>query len=178
MAIMALIVYALSAGVAYLAGLFLPQGPWTPYAPLLIFYHVFLILLLIVDGINGEQKIGISLSIPLTAISHFAFLGALIGVVFMREYVPFFGLVRYILPGMAPFEAKWLFEGKKTAHVTVEPSHLPPGSTEDYVAFAEYMKQKHRRFARAGRSLQDEFVAWSADRAKQRAAAAAQQETT
>ena len=174
MAIIGLLVYALSYGVGYAAGYFLPQGEWTPYVPLLVAYHLFLISLLVMLHIGEEQKVGMSMSLPMTAISHLAFLGALIGVVFMRQYVPFFGLVRYLLPGIAPFEAKWLFEGKRKVSAVPEPAHLPPGTTDDYTAFAEYMSGSNRRFARGGRGVHDEFVAWSADRAKRRAAEAAE----
>lgn len=178
MVIAGLIAYVFSYGVGYLAGYLLPQGPWTPYVPLLVAYHVFLASLLAAFAISGEQKVGLSMSFFMTAISHIAFVGALVGVVHMREYVPLFGLVRYLLPGLAPFEAKWLFEGQRKVQTETGWKPMPSGSAEDYIDFTEYMKQKNRRFARAGRSVHDEFVAWNADRVKRRADEATEQETT
>lgn len=167
MAVIGLVVYALCDLVAFLLEKALPDAPWAPYVPLLVSYHLFLIFLLIALGMRGEQKIGISLGIPMTVISHLAFVGGLIGIVFGREYVPLFGLVRYVLPGLAPFEARWLFEGKRKERV-IDQRPLPQGSAEDYDEFLQYMRQKDRRFQKPGRSIHDEFEAWNADRAKRR----------
>jgi hypothetical protein len=169
MAVLGLLLYIVSDAVGFAVGYFLPVGPWTPYAPLLVAYHLFLIGLVVILGISEEQKIGISLGIPMTIIGHIAFLGALVGVVFMREYVPLFSLVRYALPALAPFEAKWLFEGKKKAHTSIEPQRTPKATQDEYSEFLVYLRQKDRRFQRPGRSVQEEFKLWQADRAKKRA---------
>jgi hypothetical protein len=84
-------------------------------------------------------------------ITHLAFLGALIGVVFGRQYVPFFGTVRYALPALAPFEAQWLFEGKRKDR-SIEERPLPAGSAEGYDQFLKYMRQKDRRLMKPGRA--------------------------
>lgn len=169
MAILGLLLYIACDAVGFAVGYFLPVGPWTPYVPLMVAYHLFLICLVVILGISGEQKVGISLSVPMTVITHIAFLGALIGVVFMREYVPLFSLLRYALPALAPFEAKWLFEGKKEAHTAPRPQPTPKGTRDEYGEFVQYLGQKDRRYQRPGRSVQEEFAAWKAGRAKMQA---------
>lgn len=169
MVVVKLVVYVLCDAVGFLVAYLLPDGPWTPYLPLMIAYHLFLIFLIVSLAVSDEQKIGLSMPIPMIVITHLAFLGALIGVVFGREYVPFFGFVRYALPALAPFEAQWLFEGKRKDRSTEE-RPLPAGTAEDYDQFLKYMREKDRRFMQPGRSVHDEFAAWSADRAKRRSA--------
>jgi hypothetical protein len=61
MAVLGLLLYIVSDAVGFAVGYFLPVGPWTPYAPLLVAYHLFLIGLVVILGISEEQKIGISL---------------------------------------------------------------------------------------------------------------------
>lgn len=166
---MALIVYILCDAVAALVAFVLPEGPWTPYVPLMVAYHLFLLYLVLATAFLGEEKVGISMSIPMTVITHAAFLGALIGVVMGRHYVPLFALVKYAVPGLAPFEAKWLFEGARKAQRAEEEPPLPAAPMEEYNEFLEYLRQKERKFLQPGRSIRKEFLAWQAHRKKQRA---------
>jgi hypothetical protein len=170
MAVVSVVLYVLASLAGYLVGKVMPDGPWAPYVPLMVAYHIVLFGLIAYLGISGEQKLGLSMPIVMTVITHIAFLGALIGVVMGRQYVPWFGLLRYVLPGIAPFEATWLFEGRQKTQSNAEIEPMPEGTNEDYNDFLVYMRQKDRRFARPGRSVNDEFVAWTADRAKRRAA--------
>ena len=168
---MKLVAYLLCTAVGYLAGHYLPESPATPYLPLLISYHLFLLYLIAWVAITGEQRIGLSTPLPMAIISHLACLGALIGIVMGRQYVPLFGLLQYVVPGLAPFEVKAIFEGAKSGHGPVEPGRMPAGSSDDYAEFLLYLKQGKRRFERAGRSINDEYAAWLKDRAKKRAVA-------
>jgi hypothetical protein len=176
MYVVALVVYALCDLVGILVAFALPDGPWTPYVPVVVAYHLFLIFRIISLAIGGEQKIGLSMPIPMLILTHLAFLGGQIGVVFGREYIPLFSLLRYAVPALSAFEAKWLFEGKRKARV-VEDKPLPPGSADDYNEFLQYLREKDRRFQKPGRSIHEEFEAWSADKAKRRAAEQTESET-
>jgi hypothetical protein len=164
----ALIAYVLCDLAAFAVGYFLPESPWTPYVSPLVAYHLFLACLLVYLWLDGEQKMGFSYSIPMTVITHLAFMGALIWVVMGREYIPQYGILRYGLGGLAFFEATWLFEGKKKALQSVESGPLPEGSSDDYDLFVEYLRGKDRKFLKPGRSIHEEYEAWSADRAKRR----------
>jgi hypothetical protein len=124
-------------------------------------------------GVTGEQKIGLSTSFPMAVIGHLCFVGAMIGMVLGREQVPLFGLLQYVVPGLAPFEVRWLFERPNAPHAAVEPANMPQGTHDDYAEFTEYLRGK-RKFQRAGRSASEEFAIWRADREKQRKVVAAQ----
>jgi hypothetical protein len=169
--ILFIIAYALSAGGSYAAGRYLPESAASPYIPLLAGYHILLLILIVDEALTGEQKLGLSMSLPLAIISHLAFVGGMVGLVLGRQHVPLFGLLQYAIPGLAPFEVKWVFEGKKPEHVAVESAPMPRGTQDDYAEFLEYMRQGKRKFQRAGRSMNDEFAAWRADRDKRRPAA-------
>jgi hypothetical protein len=49
---------------------------------------------------------------------------------------------------------------------------MPAGTHDDYAGFTDYLRGK-RKFQRAGRSANEEFALWRADRDKNRALAAA-----
>lgn len=162
MNVILLVAYVLCNLAGTMLGRVLPDSPWTPYVPLMVSYHLFLACLILKLGITGEQKIGLSLPLPMAVITHAAFLGALIGTVMGKQYFPLFGLLRYVIPGLAPFESKWLFERKGIPTSKEERQPMPEGTHEEYSDFLEYLRQKDRRFDLAGRSLNDEFVAWKA----------------
>jgi hypothetical protein len=164
--------YVVCAGAGYAAGHYLPTSAATPYIPILVSYHLFVLCLILHAGVTGEQKVGLSVSLPLAVISHMCFVGAMIGMVLGREIVPLFGLLQYVVPGLAPFEVKWLFERPKASHVAAEPTDMPEGTHDDYAGFTEYLRGK-RKFQRAGRSANEEFRLWRADQNKNRALAAA-----
>ncbi|UWZ82691.1 hypothetical protein [Occallatibacter riparius] len=170
---MPFVVYVLCAGVGYLAGNYLPASAATPYIPVLVSYHLFVLYLIMHVGVTGVQKIGLSMSVPMAIVGHLCFVGAMIGMVLGREKVPLFGLLQYVVPGLAPFEVRWLFERPKTSHVAMEPENMPQGTHDDYAEFTEYLRGK-RKFQRAGRTANEEFSMWRADREKQRKVAAAQ----
>jgi hypothetical protein len=116
----------------------------------------------------SEQKVGMSMPLPAAVITHLAFLGAMIGIVMGRRYVPLFTLLQYAVPSLAPFEVKWLFERATRRDAVVEHERMPEGTLTDYAEFVEYMKQSNRKFQKPGRSIKDEYEAWSKTRSKNR----------
>jgi uncharacterized membrane protein required for colicin V production len=163
---MAFVAYLLSAAVGYLAESYLPYSDASPFIALLVSYHLFLTYLIVQAFVKSEQKLGVSMSLPVAFITHLAFLGAMIGVVMGRQYVPLFALLKFVIPGLAPFEVKWVFEGKQHSGPAAEPPRMPAGTHEEYTEFIGYMKQSNRKFQRAGRGLHEEFTLWLKHRHK------------
>jgi hypothetical protein len=91
-----------------------------------------------------------------------------------RRYVPFFGLIGLFVPGLAPFEAEWLFSGgAKTEEKKVEPAvHVEIKETSDeYAEFMKYISGSKREFKKLGQSPKDEYNQWRAARASQKTVA-------
>jgi hypothetical protein len=166
-----IVAYALSTGVSYAAGHYLPVTAASPYIPLLASYHILLLCLIANAALTGEQKLGLSMSLPMAIITHLAFVGGMIGMVLGREHVPLFGLLQYVVPGLVPFELKWVFEGRKPGHSAAQSSPMPSATEDDYQEFLRYLRQDGRKFQRAGRSVNEEFALWRAARDKRRHAA-------
>jgi hypothetical protein len=143
------------------------------YAIILIAYHLLLAVLVI----SGQNKKGLSLPIGQAVLSHCAFLALFISLPYAASHIPFFSIVRWCIPGLAPFEAKWLFSGKeKMIHTTPDDqprTHLYETTAEDHEAFREYLLQPQRLFRKPGMTVDDEFKAWLANRASKRPAAPA-----
>jgi hypothetical protein len=165
---MVLVAYVLCSAVGYFAGLYLPYSVASPYLPLLISYHLLVLCLIFRVAITGEQKLGLSVPLPLAVLGHLACVGGMIGMVMARREVPFFAILQYIVPGIAPFEIGWIFEGNKHRHVAVETTQMGKGTLEDYAEFVEYLKKSSRRYQRAGRSVTEEYAAWLKHRDRKR----------
>lgn len=170
---MPFVMYVICAGVGYALGRVLPESAATPYIPILVSYHLLLLCMIVYAWAKGEQRPGLSMPLPVAVFTHLAFIGAMLGYVFGRHSMPLYGLVQYTVPGLAVFEAKWLFESSKPGHAQAEPEKMPEGTQDDYAEFTEYLRGK-RKFQRAGRTANEEFAMWRADREKQRQVAAAQ----
>jgi hypothetical protein len=160
------IVAILCTVAGYVLAQYIPAGPLSIYAPLLISYH----LLLAFTIVTAVQDKGVSLPIGSTVLYHVAFLVLLIVSAEARTMIPFFSIVRYFIPNLALVEAAMLFSGKgkkKQGRVEVHEQDAASNSTaEDYEEFILYMRSGHRPFAKAGRSVRDEFNSWLAHRAK------------
>src|ERR1019366_5172083 len=83
------------------------SGTLATYAYVIGCYHVVLLLAIL---FKNKEK-GFSLPIGSTLITHLACLVLVVGLAAGRHYIPFFSLIKYIIPGIAPFEANWLFSG-------------------------------------------------------------------
>jgi hypothetical protein len=173
----------------------LPDTVLATYTYILVSYH----LVLAFKVFTAEKKAGLSLPIGQTILTHLACVGVLVGLAVGRHQIPFFGIIRYFIPGLAPFEAEWLFSGEKkkierisatddeaiqaaTMHVEpgdvaavaaaqAAPSTFFTSTGEEYNEFLELMRQGKRPFRKPGISIRDEFELWLAARAKARAAA-------
>ncbi|HEV2484491.1 MAG TPA: hypothetical protein VGT08_03075 [Terracidiphilus sp.] len=187
---MRLAVFLICSGIGYLLGRYLPD-PLAAYVSILVSYHLFLAWLLI----TADHEAGFSFPILSTVVTHLACLALLIGLAMGQRYVPFLGLVRIFVPGLAPFECDWLFSGGRKKK---DPSKLPeaaqavatgtittvaaaPATAEpeytfdDHDEWRRYLAKPHRPFKKAGLSLGDEFKQWHAARAQSRATASENQ---
>lgn len=183
---MKLAVFLICSGVGYLLGHYLPD-PWAAYVSILVSYHLFLGWLLI----TADHEAGFSFPILSTVVTHLACLALLIGLAMGQRYVPFLGLVRIFVPGLAPFECNWLFSGgrkkKDSAEVPVNSQTAASGTAtgaaaasatpepeytfDDHDEWQRYLVKPNRRFRKAGLPIGEEFKQWHAARAQSRAAA-------
>jgi hypothetical protein len=163
------IVFLVSILVGYLLARFLPEGAWSAYAPMLISYHLFLAYLVFA----GEHKGGFSMPVFSTILTHSAFLAILIGLAVGRHYVPFFSVVRVIIPALAPFESKWLFSGGKPKKAAAEdeaavgssaPASIPLGmahtTTTDIASTSEPLAAGNVTEAPEAEYTADDQTAW------------------
>jgi hypothetical protein len=142
---------------------------WAPYDSVLFSYNLFLAWLLI----SGSRKTGISLPILSTILTHLACLALITGLTIAFAHGPSY--LDFCLAGMAVFERYWIFNGKEKNESTdaALPSQIPEATVDDQEAFRDYLTQEDRRFRRPGRSVDEEFSFWLADRVKKKAEAAA-----
>ncbi len=151
-----------------LIGHYLFEGATAEYASLLISYHFFLAILVF----TARQEKGLSMPLGMTVLTHTAVLGLLVGLAYEHEHIPFFGIVRWCIPALAPFEINWLFSGKgKIVAAAEAPQAMPEATAEDHEAFREYLAQEDRAFRKPGISISDEFNLWLVDRSQKQAAA-------
>jgi len=152
--------------IGFVIGHYILHGAVAAYASVLISYHLYLAFLIAV----AENEKGLSLSLGTAILSHGAFLALLIGLPYLRERVPFFGLISLLVPGLAPFEAMWLFSGSGEGEKTESTSNTTyaESTVEEQEAFRMYMQQGPRTFRKPGRTIDQEFEAWIADRNKKK----------
>jgi hypothetical protein len=96
-------------GLGILLRHLLPDTALATYTYILVSYH----LVLAFKVLTADKEAGLSLPWSQTILTHLACVGLLIGLAMGRHTIPFFGLIRYFMPGLAPFEANWLFNGEK-----------------------------------------------------------------
>jgi hypothetical protein len=166
---MKLVAFVISSLIGFVIAHYLLEGAAAAYTSILISYHLFLVYLIV----SAEHEKGLSMSIGMAIPTHAAFLALLVGTAYMREHVPFFGLIRLLIPALAPFETKWLFSGRPKAETGKAPAPdvFPEATLDDHEAFREHLAQRDRPFRKPGRSLNEEFELWLADRARKRAQA-------
>lgn len=165
---MKIFAYIISSLIGLVIGHYLPQGAIAALAYTLISYHLYLGYLVL----TAKSEKGFSLPVGQTILTHTAFLLVLIGLPYMREQIPFFSLISLLVPSLAPFETKWLFSGQGKAKRKVEeekPVDTASATAEDHQEFVVYLRNGRRPFRRPGATVDDEFGAWLADRAKKKA---------
>ncbi|HUA93198.1 MAG TPA: hypothetical protein VL991_11545 [Terracidiphilus sp.] len=149
--------------VGYLLAQFLPDGALAVYAPMMIAYHLFLLFLVV----TTVQDKGFSLSPVPMILTHVSCLALLVIFAEARAYIPYFSIIRFFTPGIASFEAAWLFAGKgKKVKAAVDTSDPMDGTGQDYEDFILYLRQNERPFSKPGRSVKEEYKFWLAYRAK------------
>jgi hypothetical protein len=159
-------VFVVSTIVGYLLGHFLP-GAWAIFVSLLVSYHLFLAWLVF----SADHETGFSLPIGSTILTHLACLMVLIGIGIGRHYVPLFGLIRYFIPALAPFECTWLFSGGRKKEVTANDLATSPiinTSAQDHEEWLSYVARQRPPFPRPGTSLKAEYERWLLARAQAR----------
>ena len=141
---MRIVGYVVSALIGFAVAHFFFEGASAAYASILISYHLYLAILVV----SASHEKSLSMSIPMTLVYHLAFLGLLVGIAFGREYIPFFFVVKWFIPALAPFETGWLFSGKsrQTAAVEEAPPQMAEATLADHEAFREHMMQSNRPF--------------------------------
>jgi hypothetical protein len=175
--------------IGFVIGYFLLTGAAAAYTSVLVSYHLYLLLLILLS----DQKRTVALPVGQTFMTHLAFLGVLVGMPFLRDHIPFFGIIRLLVPALAPFEVKWLFSTDKVPEkpsteavrtVPADPKKkkgetysiddlINAASAQDHEMFLAYMRQPNRTFSRPGRGIREEYGYWLVDLAKKRAAIAA-----
>ena len=168
----------------------LPDTAWVTFTYILVSYH----LVLAFKVLTADKKAALSLPMGQTILTHMACVGILVGLAIGRHQIPFFGMIRLFIPGLAPFEAEWLFTGGKkkierisetddeaiqaatmhaesgdVAAVTAaqaKPSLYDSSTGEDYNEFLELMQKGKRPFKKPGMSVREEYELWLAAKAK------------
>ena len=154
-------VFLVSSCIGYFVGHYVPE-PFGAYLRVLVPYHLFLLYLVFLEN----DQAGLSMPMGQTIVTHVACLALLVGIAIGRRYVPFFGLVGLFIPGLAPFEAEWLFSGNtKPVEKTQPVVHVvEPETADEYAEFMKYMSGSKREFKKFGQSPKDEYNLWRAAR--------------
>lgn len=153
--------------LGYLAGTVVPAGLWAIYTSILVSYHLFLVWLVL----TADQEGGVSLPLASTIVTHLACIAVILPLGLGRHVIPFFGVFRFGIAGLAIFERGWLFSGnnKKPKEQEV-PSVAPVLSTsgDDYQDWLRYLAQQKSGSRKVGASLKAEYEQWMLARAQSR----------
>src|SRR6059058_3708307 len=114
--------------LGFLASSLVPAGTWAVLTSILVSYHLFLGWLVIMS----ENRARVSLHILSTIVTHLACLVLIVPLGLARHYIPFFGILRYGIAGMAIFERNWLFTEDAVQYKSEEPPVAMTDSAEDY----------------------------------------------
>jgi hypothetical protein len=157
--------------VAGLLGFFsaslVPPGTWAALASILVSYHVFLAWLVI----TAEDKAGVSLPILPTIATHLACLVLIVPPAFAGRFIPFFGILRYGIAGLAIFERGWLFTENNVRYSSEKPpTPIITDSAEDYREWLNYLAKQNPASRKPGSSLKEEYGRWLLARAQNRPA--------
>lgn len=145
------------------AGTLLPQGNLGVFVPILISYHLFLAWLLL----TADHETGVSLPILSTIVTHLACMAVVMIFGMGRHYIPFFGIVRFGIAGLALFESGWLFV-KTENKVAPQKTAIVSSSAEDYQEWTRYIAQRKSSSFVSGASLKAEYEQWVRARAQSR----------
>lgn len=156
----------------YLVGSLIHDVSWSVYVSILVSYHLFLAWLVI----TADHEGGFSLPILSTILTHLACLALILTLGMGHNFVPFFGILRFGIAGLAVFECRWLFSGKARQAQTPKNQDVPKevvleGATgADYEEWLRHLSQRKVSSRIAGTSVKDEYEQWLLARAKKRTA--------
>jgi len=154
--------------LGYLLASLMPAGTWAVLTSILVSYHLFLAWLVI----TAENRAGVSLPILSTIATHLACLVLIIPLALASRFIPFFGIFRYGIVGLAIFERGWLFTEDSVQYRSEEPSAAPivTDSAEDYQEWLNYLAKQSPASRKPGSSLKEEYGHWLLARAQNRPA--------
>jgi hypothetical protein len=127
------------------------SASWAVLTSILVSYHLFLAWLVI----TAENKAGVSLPIFSTIATHLACLVLIVPLGLARHFIPFFGLLRYGIAGLAIFERGWLFTEDNVQYRSEEPPATPiiADTAEDYKEWLDYLAKQSPASRKLGSSL-------------------------
>ena len=164
--------------LGFIAGAMVQPGAWSVYTSILVSYHLFLAWLLI----TADRKAGASLPPIATIVTHLAFLTIIVPLGMARNVIPFFGLFRYTIVGLAVFERGWLFSGRIEKANLVEDvpisAVVATASGEDYAEWCRYLAQRKPFARKPGTNLKAEYEQWLLARARRRSVLASNERPT
>jgi hypothetical protein len=154
--------------LGYFSASLVPPGIWAALTSILVSYHVFLAWLVI----TAEDKAGVSLPIHSTIATHLACLVIIIPPAFAGHFIPFFGILRYGIAGLAIFERGWLFTENRVQYKLEQPPATPiiNDTAEDYREWLNYLAKQKPGSRKPGSSLKEEYGRWLLARAQNRPA--------
>jgi hypothetical protein len=166
-------IFIICSVLGFLAGHYLP-GAWSVFVSILVSYHLFLLWLVL----TAEHETGFSLPIGSTILTHTACLALVVTMGIGRNIIPFFWLIRYCIPALAPFECNWLFSGEKRknkkdelrASQPIAINILEEATAEDDQAWLQYLATRNPKYRKPGLTIKDEYEQWLAARIKKRSA--------
>lgn len=151
------------------AGSVVSQQDLAIYVSILTNYHLFLAWLVFV---SRGHKAGVSLPLAQAVLTHLACMVVVAVPVAIAGHVSQYAVAfRYGIAALAVFERRWLFTGEQAEHETQPAPHspsLPQSTTDDAVAWHEYLAQRRPGNLKAGTSLRTEYEAWLVARHKKR----------
>jgi hypothetical protein len=162
--------FLISAGIGYAVGSLIKDLDWSVYASILVSYHLFLAWLVM----NSSGKSGLSLSIPITVLTHASCMIVALGPAVVSNHAsPVFSVFRYGIAAMALFERNWLFSAEQSKPATEEAhaeAPAPPArpTAEDELAWLEYLAKRRPGTTKPGVTIRQEHEDWLRARVDQR----------
>jgi hypothetical protein len=171
-----LFAFVISAFITYLIAAVLPQGPWTSYIFILLFYHMFLAWLVF----DPDRKKLHSVPIVPAILMHLTALAIIVGFIMAQDSIPFFMVLRFGVASLASVERKVLtsWAGKETeAPVSAKAAAVSAAAAEasesltgeEYEEWISYLSKRDPKSVKVGTTVKDEYQQWLLARAKARA---------
>jgi len=152
--------------LGYLTASLVPPGTPAVLTSVLVSYHLFLFWLVI----TAENRASVTLPVFSTIATHLACLVLIVPLGGAHRLIPFFGIFRYGIVGLAIFERGWLFTEDKIQLKAEEPPPTPvvADNAEDYQEWLNYLAKQNPASRKPGSSLKEEYRSWLQARAQNR----------